>query len=155
WLRTSVLRGDEADGTVSGAHLDVTDEHRALEALGLTTRQLREARGLGEVAGRKPTGGHGNPARRGARRSLSSVDRTYRAVWNALPASSGVLDRDGVVIEVNHAWVKLCRRYGRDDAFLGASYLEVAKRLADWGNARAGEAGEGVRRVLLGFVDSY
>src|SRR5262249_3186258 len=127
WLRTSVLRSDAEGRTVTGAHLDVTDEHRVLEALGLTTRQLREARGLGEVAGRKPTAGHRN-APRSALRSLASTDRTHRAAWNALPAASGVLDRDGVVVEVNHGWVRLCRRYGRDDAFLGASYLDLAQR---------------------------
>src|SRR5262249_54225288 len=103
---------------------------------------------------RKPTAGHRN-APRSALRSLASTDRTHRAAWNALPAASGVLDRDGVVVEVNHGWVRLCRRYGRDDAFLGASDLDLAQRLTEWGNARAGEAAEGVRRVLLGIHDSY
>jgi signal transduction histidine kinase len=161
WLRTSVLRADEEGRTVTGAHLDVTDEHRALEALGLTTRQLREARGLGEVAGRPPSTSHGaargagvGGAAGGGMHSLRSTERTYRAVWDALPASCGVLDRDGVVIEVNHGWVKLSRRFGRDDAFLGASYVDVAKRSAEWGNARAGEAAEGIRRVLAGIDES-
>ena len=63
WLRTSVLRADDEGRTVTGAHLDVTDEHRVLEALGLTTRHLREALGLGEVAGKHP----GRDSRRTAR----------------------------------------------------------------------------------------
>jgi signal transduction histidine kinase len=154
WLRTSVLRADEEGQTVTGAHLDVTDEHRALEALGLTTRQLREARGLGEVAGKHPSAAHGDVARGTGWHSPRSTERTHRAVWNALPASSGVLDRDGIVIDVNHGWVKLCRRFGRDDAFLGASYVDVAQRAGEWGNARAGEAAEGIRRVLLGVDES-
>lgn len=148
WLRTSVLRADEEGRMVSGAHLDVTDEHRALEALGLTTRQLREARGLGEFAR------NGETRRVSGSHSLRSTERTYLAAWNALPASAGVVDRDGIVIEVNHTWVKLCRRFGRDDAFLGASYLDVAQRAAEWGNARAGEAAEGIRRVLDGVDET-
>jgi signal transduction histidine kinase len=155
WLRTSVLRADPQGRTLTGAHLDVTDEHRVLEALGVTTRQLRLALGIGEVAGRaggsaaqvESARGHGSHAR--------SAERTYHAAWDAIPASSAVLDRDGVVIEVNHRWVMLARHFGRDDAFLGASYLDVVQRAAEWGNTRAGEAADGIRRVLLGIHDKF
>src|SRR5262249_46486712 len=91
WLRTSVLRADEEGRPVTGAPPDVTDEHRAPGALGLPPRQLREARGLGEVTGKSAPS-------RGGPHSLRPTERTYRAVWDALPASAGVLDRDGVVI---------------------------------------------------------
>jgi signal transduction histidine kinase len=154
WLRTSVLRADEEGRTVTGAHLDVTDEHRVLEALGLTARHLREALGVGEIAGKQPAANHAESAR-GSGWHSRSAERTYRSVWDALPASSGVLDRDGVVIEVNHGWVKLARRFGRDDAFLGASYLEVARQVGEWGNARSGEAADGIRRVLLGVDENF
>jgi signal transduction histidine kinase len=127
-----VLRADDEGRTVTVAHLDVTDEHRVLEALGLTTRHLREALGLGEVAGKHPVATHAEGARGCGWHYTRSSERTYRAVWDALPASSGVLDRDGVVIEVNHEWVKLSRRFGRDDAFLGASYLDVARQVGEW-----------------------
>jgi signal transduction histidine kinase len=155
WLRTSVLRADDDGRTVTGAHLDVTDEHRVLEALGLTTRHLREALGLGEVAGKHPIASQPERARASGPHYTRSAERTYRTVWDALPASAGVLDRDGVVIEVNHAWVKLARRFGRDDAFLGASYLDVARQVGEWGNARASEAADGIRRVLLGVDESF
>ena len=153
WLRTSVLRADAEGRTLTGAHLDVTDEHRVLEALGLTTRQLRAALGIGEVAGRHAVVTQPESARGSGSHTPRSAERTYRAVWDAIPASSAVLDRDGVVIEVNRRWMKLARRFGRDDAFLGASYLDVAQRAAEWGNARASEVADGIRRVLLGADD--
>ncbi|HEY2164704.1 MAG TPA: ATP-binding protein, partial [Gemmatimonadaceae bacterium] len=157
WLRTSVLRADEEGRTMTGAHLDVTDEHRVLEALGLTTRHLREALGIGEVAGKQPVANRAESGRAAGSgwHSVRSTERTYRAVWDALPASSGVLDRDGVVIEVNHGWVKLARRFGRDDAFLGASYVDVARQVGEWGNARSAEAADGIRLVLLGVDDNF
>ncbi|HEY9227161.1 MAG TPA: PAS domain-containing protein, partial [Gemmatimonadaceae bacterium] len=43
WLRTSIVSGGPGARTIAGAHLDITDEFRALEALGIASERSQFA----------------------------------------------------------------------------------------------------------------
>lgn len=83
----------------------------------------------------------------------STLDASLAAaVLDALPDSTAVLDRAGVIIAVNHAWVRFSANNDGPGAATGpgASYLEVCDAAAAAGSGEAAAAAAGIRQVLEG-----
>jgi diguanylate cyclase (GGDEF)-like protein len=73
------------------------------------------------------------------------------AVLDAIPDATAVLDREGTIIAVNHAW----RMFGLDNGaqqpgYVGLNYLEVCTRSFERGCADAGVVADQIRAVLAG-----
>lgn len=73
---------------------------------------------------------------------------------DAFPASAAVLDRQGVIVQVNRAWRAFGRANGltTQDAGVGVHYLDLCAAAAE---PSAHEAGAGIARVLNGEVDMH
>ena len=83
------------------------------------------------------------------RHEREHAERLYRIVWDSIPGSAVALDADGTIVEANPAWYEsAAERGGPRDAFVGRSYLEVARRAADEGEVSAARALDGLSRVL-------
>jgi signal transduction histidine kinase len=87
--------------------------------------------------------------------SLVAAHRIYRAAWHSMATPAAVLDRDGVIIEVNRLWADLARRIGRTDDFVGTNYLDVAQWAGEHGDASASDMAAGIRSVLRGTADEF
>lgn len=75
------------------------------------------------------------------------------SVIDALDTHIAVLDADGVIIEVNEAWLRFARDNGARDphGFLGTSYISICERAAgDPSCPTAGEFLQGLREVMAG-----
>ncbi len=90
-----------------------------------------------------------------APRTRGSADEIHRAVWNSIPATAVVVDRTGVIVEVNQRWAELAESVGREDAFVGTNYLDVARWAGERGEASAAEAASGIAGVLRGAADEF
>lgn len=84
---------------------------------------------------------------------LQQSEELSRAVLSSLSARIGVLDRNGIIVEVNDNW----RRFERDDrpdaetrCLVGVDYVSERGGLGTSGNAIAEEATYGIRGVLRG-----
>ena len=84
---------------------------------------------------------------------LHQSEELSRAVLSSLSARIGVLDRDGVIIEVNNDW----RRFEHDDrpagearCLVGTNYAAERGGIASSGEAVAEEAQRGIEGVLRG-----
>ncbi|MHB8376494.1 MAG: sensor histidine kinase [Dehalococcoidia bacterium] len=84
---------------------------------------------------------------------LHQSEELSRAVLSSLSARIGVLDRNGIIVEVNDDW----RRFERDErpapetsCLLGADYVAERGGLGSSGDAVAEEAQRGLRAVLRG-----
>jgi signal transduction histidine kinase len=90
-----------------------------------------------------------------ASQSPVAAHRIYRAAWNSMATPAAVLDRDGVIVEVNRLWADLARRVGRHDDFVGTNYLDVAQWAGEHGDASASDMAAGIRSVLRGTADEF
>jgi C4-dicarboxylate-specific signal transduction histidine kinase len=90
-----------------------------------------------------------------APRARGSAHEIHRAVWNSIPATAVVVDRTGVIVEVNQRWAELAESVGREDAFIGTNYLDVARWAGERGDASAAEAASGIAGVLRGTDDEF
>jgi signal transduction histidine kinase len=91
--------------------------------------------------------------RRQAAVAVSESDRLKGAILSSMPAHITVLDRAGLIIAVNDAWLTFGRDNGvRDEASIspGGNYLEVCRRAAASGAPGAAEVLDGVQRVCDG-----
>ena len=73
------------------------------------------------------------------------------AVLASLSGAVAVVDRDGVAIQVNEAWVRSSRSQGHalvPPLLVGVSYLEACRRAAERGVPEAEPARVGIRAVL-------
>jgi diguanylate cyclase (GGDEF)-like protein len=78
-----------------------------------------------------------------------------RAVLNALPARTAILDADGTVLTTNAAWAVGTAAHGRPFAGRGANYLDACRAAAEAGVRGARAAVEGLEAVLAGRVSSF
>lgn len=79
-------------------------------------------------------------------------------VLNALSASIAVLDGDGVIVDVNEAWIRFGRENGASDerCFVGRSYLSVCEEaLERCSDTRLEEIVAGLRALLAGRKDEF
>ena len=90
---------------------------------------------------------------RAARRT---AERLHRDVWESIPSSAAVLDRSGVIVEVNPAWEVVTRASdGPPNAFVGENYLGVARASASRGEQSGARAADGIAGVLAGTIRQF
>ncbi len=75
-----------------------------------------------------------------------------RGVIDALPENIAVLDRNGVIVAVNESWRCFARDNGLSwqDCVIGRNYIETEESAPGPSLEGAGEAAEGIRRLLDG-----
>jgi diguanylate cyclase (GGDEF)-like protein/PAS domain S-box-containing protein len=78
-----------------------------------------------------------------------------RAVLNALPARTAILDADGTILATNPAWAANANAHGRPFADVGADYLAACRAAAAAGVPGAGPAAEGLEAVFAGRAPSF
>src|ERR1039458_5365154 len=79
-------------------------------------------------------------------------DGLARAVLDALPDATAVLDPTGVIVDVNQAWLMFALDNGGqpESTGIGVNYLDLCAQSAASGCEDARRAGEGLRAVLAG-----
>jgi len=80
-----------------------------------------------------------------------------RDVLDAMKEHIAVLDRNGVVVAVNRAWVRYAEENGAGASIWGegASYVQVCRRAAVSGELYAAQAAEGIQEVLGGWLEVF
>jgi diguanylate cyclase (GGDEF)-like protein/PAS domain S-box-containing protein len=78
-----------------------------------------------------------------------------RAVLNALPARTAILDPDGTILTTNAAWAASAVAHGRPFAGTGANYLEACRAAAAAGDRDARTAVDGLEAVLAKRSPSF
>ena len=75
-----------------------------------------------------------------------------RAVLDALPDATAVLDRAGTIVDVNQAWTMFAVDNGGlpESTGVGVNYLDLCARAAESGCLDARRAADGLRAVLAG-----
>ena len=81
-------------------------------------------------------------------------DRLARAVLDALPDATAVLDRAGTIVDVNQTWTMFAVDNGGqpESTGVGVNYLDLCTRSAEAGCQDARRAADGLRAVLAGDV---
>lgn len=79
------------------------------------------------------------------------------AVFDSLEEQIAVLDRDGVIIDVNRAWTCFGEENGGrpERSGIGCNYLDVMRRAAAAGDGLAGEAAQGIAQLLGGGRERF
>jgi diguanylate cyclase (GGDEF)-like protein len=79
-------------------------------------------------------------------------DGLARAVLDALPDATAVLDRAGTIMDVNQAWTMFAVDNGGqpESTGVGVNYLDLCTRSAEAGCQDARRAADGLRAVLAG-----
>jgi two-component system CheB/CheR fusion protein len=89
---------------------------------------------------------------------LRQLQDSLAAVMDGLPEHIAVLDSSGVITFVNEAWRRFAALNGGDGASslgIGANYLQACQKSLGTGDLEAGNAADGLRRVLDGSLMSY
>jgi diguanylate cyclase (GGDEF)-like protein len=94
------------------------------------------------------------------RRSLdeerAAESSLIRAVLNALPARTAILDADGTILTTNTAWAAGTAAHGRPFASRGGDdYVQACRAAAAAGNRDARVVADGLEAVLAGRVPSF
>jgi signal transduction histidine kinase len=98
---------------------------------------------------------------RARNRSQRSVDERHRLteeILASLPAHIAVVDRQGVIIAVNDAWINFGRANGvrsDTDVDVGANYLRVCERAARLGDPVAAEAMVWIQAICRGDISEH
>src|SRR4051812_17265786 len=85
--------------------------------------------------------------------SLGATEELARAVLASHPAHIAVVNRDGVIVMVNDAWVQFAHENGAQtsrEVGLGANYLNVCGAVHGERGEEGPAAAEGIRAVLEG-----
>ena len=81
----------------------------------------------------------------------------HTSVVNSLDIEIAVIDQDGIIVDVNSAWIK----HGTDNGipaefvWIGSNYLNVLSESTASGDSSAGEAAKGITDVLRGTRASF
>src|SRR3954452_10131699 len=79
-----------------------------------------------------------------------------RAVLNALPSRTAILDGDGTILTTNAAWARATAAEGRPFASrVGVNYLGAVRAAGAGGTQGAGATVEGMEAVFAGSVTSF
>src|SRR5262245_53691833 len=89
------------------------------------------------------------------RRARRAAERLYRDVWQSFPGSAAVLDRAGVIVEVNPMWESLVQQREADHGRVGANYLDAARKAAELGDEFAASTADGISAVLAGTSPQF
>ncbi len=83
--------------------------------------------------------------------SEDAAERMHRDLWEAIPSRAAVIQRDGTIVRINHAWAMSSHRLGGPPtAFVGWNYLDVCKDAAHAGDDLGRQALLGIQSVLAG-----
>jgi PAS domain S-box-containing protein len=95
--------------------------------------------------------------RKEAEEKLRRSETFVRATLNSLFATIAILDREGVILDVNDKWSLIARENGLQHAQygIGLNYLDVIKRSLDMDEPGAEAILEGFRSVLDGRLGSF
>ena len=78
------------------------------------------------------------------------------AIFGSLYGQVAAIDRDGVIIAVNHSWTRFAEEVGTDPArgaTVGVNYLDACRQAAAAGDADARRALEAITAVLTGKLE--
>jgi two-component system sensor kinase FixL len=89
------------------------------------------------------------------RRARRTAERLYRDVWQSFPGSAAVLDRAGMIVEVNPMWEMMVQQRSASHARLGANYLDAARKAGEGGDNYASRAADGMSAVLAGTSPQF
>jgi len=93
-----------------------------------------------------------------AEAALRTSEELNRKTLQALPAHIAVIDRQGGIIAVNHAWTEFARRNDADGSpsvTVGANYCEVCRRATSGKDSLAEVALRGIEAVLNGTSEQF
>lgn len=167
----TVLSSDEAEfrkledyaafhaaGIRSLLAIPLQSEHRFLGALSLVN--FAEATSWrGDIVSQLSTIADilgGALARQYAAQALRESEVLKGVILDYMQSNVVVIDRDGVILEVNQHWMDFAARNGASSQFavgIGANYLEVCRK--DIGGEEALQALLGIRSVLNGVRQSF
>lgn len=84
-------------------------------------------------------------------------DPLAKTVLNSLSAHIAIIDKDGVIVETNHAWQEFARRQGDGKAldFIGTNYLEICDAANDEQAEDAHAVAAGIRSVIDGTTEEF
>ncbi|MBN8676061.1 MAG: PAS domain S-box protein [Chitinophagales bacterium] len=85
--------------------------------------------------------------------SLEKSEAFTRGILSSISSCVGVIDQQGVLVEVNRAWVEFGARNGvtnMNRSAAGSNYFEVCAAAAATGDEYAAKALQGIRQVLSG-----
>src|SRR5262249_29527305 len=87
-----------------------------------------------------------------AQQALLESDALRSAIFGSLYGQVVAIDREGVIIAVNHSWMRSATDGGGDPARLsvGANYLEACRQAAARGDADSRRALDAITGVLQG-----
>ena len=88
---------------------------------------------------------------------LEESERCAHATVNALSAHLTILDDDGTIIAVNHAWQAFARSNGAKDPhfFVGVNYLKLCDYSQGIHSEGAAEFAQGIRSVMSGKCEQF
>jgi transcriptional regulator with GAF, ATPase, and Fis domain len=92
-------------------------------------------------------------ARKRSENDLEQSRRFNRLILDSLTYHIAVLDRKGIIVDVNESWKRSaagCTAASPEKVDCGANYLDICRRAADGGDQLAGAALEGISTVLEG-----
>jgi PAS domain S-box-containing protein len=93
-----------------------------------------------------------------AERRLEENQRLNQAILHSLSTHIAVLDRNGTIVTVNHAWERYPVENGSDSpisASVGANYLDICRRGITSEVEGSRQALRGVQQILSGEVDEF
>ena len=81
----------------------------------------------------------------------------HTSIVNSLDIEIAVIDQDGIIVDVNSAWIKHGTENGISAKFvwIGSNYLNVLSESAASGDNSAGDAANGITDVLRGKRSSF
>ena len=88
---------------------------------------------------------------------MKNLSALHTSVVNSLDIEIAVIDQDGMIVDVNTAWIK----HGADNGipaelvWIGSNYLSVLSESAASGDSSAGNAAKGIADVLKGKRDYF
>jgi PAS domain S-box-containing protein len=91
--------------------------------------------------------------RKEAERGLAASEAFLRTVLSSMRDHVAVIDRRGMILSVNSAWLRFARENGLSDpgsVLPGADYLAACRQAAEEGSDEARAALDGIRSVLEG-----
>ncbi len=143
--------------TDHGHHPDRCAELSRLIATLHETEQRIAVLTRGEVDAVASSEGHNYLLRQAQEQIREDASARNAAILDALPANVALLDADGLIVAVNHAW----HTYAIDHEFpagvdvLAANYLDVCDNAMGPEQEVAREAAAGIRSVIAGATASY
>ena len=90
-------------------------------------------------------------------RGLKENEEFIRGVLNSLPQEIAVLDENGTIVAINHAWEVFAAENNAEPSAVaaGINYLDVCRAAASRGDTSSREALSGLEALLAGTLDEF